>query len=126
MIRTSWMLGFVLIVFISGCKGSDPDRLRAVARKTGDKIKTLLPTEEKVEATLDSLLAADIAWRVRCRINDDRYLRPSQLNVEHLGEGKIRLFGTVTEEVFRERAVELASSTTGVTEVIDEIEVTGP
>jgi osmotically-inducible protein OsmY len=66
-----------------------------------------------------------ISTRVMDKIVDDEVLKGSNVKVEVKGNGVVALSGTVTSQQARERAVEIAKTTTGVREVQDQLTV-GP
>ena len=64
-----------------------------------------------------------LSSQVMAKIVEDETLQGSNVKVEAKGKGVVNLSGTVTSARARERAVEIAKTTTGVREVEDQIKV---
>ncbi len=81
-----------------------------------------MPSRTPFNGPLTMPGADRIELRVKGRIKADKYL--AGLPIEVIAEGNgVRLQGSVSEEALKKRAIELAESTTGVEQVIDELKV---
>ncbi len=128
MSRNRWRNGLVALALLAGgCKGGDADILTRVGRRIAQKAESL-------NAGVNSKLA--IGWhalranldevavdaRVSSRLNWDKTLAGVPIQVHATG-GRVELQGTVPSLNHRRRAVELAETTAGVTEVSDALQV---
>jgi hypothetical protein len=123
----SFAILIVLFVLLVGSRfePSDGDRLAAIGRLVGAKIRGSLPPAEKIAGPLDSLrrgLPTRIEDRVKNRLETDRNLQGISFTISADGE-TVTLRGIVPDAKARKHAVELAESTTGVEKVIDELAV---
>jgi osmotically-inducible protein OsmY len=116
---------FVLpLLLMAGCKESDGETLRKVARKTGEKLEgTARPVHVATSPLRGSFTETGLAARVETRIRNDRYLAGHRLTVRGAAEGTVAVSGTVPEPSVKTRAIDLAKSTLGVEKVIDEVKV---
>jgi hypothetical protein len=67
-----------------------------------------------------------VVARVNARLRWDKQLVNSTLDLQVLADGKTILRGLVIDESARKRAVDLASSTVGVTSVVNELKIGKP
>jgi hypothetical protein len=67
-----------------------------------------------------------VVARVNARLRWDKQLVNSTLDLQVLADGKTILRGLVIDESAKKRAVDLASSTVGVTSVVDELKIGKP
>jgi len=67
-----------------------------------------------------------VVARVNARLRWDKQLVNSTLDLQVLADGKTILRGVVIDEAAKKRAVDLASSTVGVTSVVDELKIGEP
>jgi hypothetical protein len=67
-----------------------------------------------------------VVARVNARLRWDKQLVTSTLDLQVLADGKTILRGFVNDESAKKRAVDLASSTVGVTSVVDELKIGKP
>jgi osmotically-inducible protein OsmY len=72
-----------------------------------------------------SLGDAALGSRVAARLRWDRYLAESDIRPRSQEPGVVILDGTVPDTAHRRRALELARSTLGVEQVVDELKVAG-
>jgi hypothetical protein len=124
------LIGLGLVLLGSGCQRDDTDRLARVGRKLADKADVLsAQANNKVVASFHTLRAhldeVGLDARVSARLGWDKTLAGINIQVQAT-DGRIQLTGKVPDLSVRRRAVELAESTLGVTEVIDSLEVAAP
>ncbi len=127
--RHGWRgLGFLaaVVLGLAGCNGQDTERLAKVARYLGDQLDGFaggahgqLPAWPVLQPGLDQLT---LDARVVARLSWDKGLEGSRIQVA-VHDGVIELKGTVQDLTQRRRAVDLANSTAGVTDVVDNLEV---
>jgi len=119
---------FVLpLLALAGCKPSDGETLRQVARKTGEKLQgAARPVDAATSPLRGSFSETGLAARVETRIRNDRYLAGQRFAVRGTAEGTVAVSGTVPEPSIKTRALDLAKSTLGVEKVIDEVKVKTP
>jgi hypothetical protein len=115
-----------LMLATAGCDGQDTERLANVARYLGDQLDVFvggangqLPAWPALRPGMEQF-PVDI--RVAARLSWDKGLEGSQIQVS-ARDGVIELKGTVQDLTQRRRAVDLANSTAGVTEVVNNLEV---
>jgi hypothetical protein len=124
--RRKWLLALGMVVLAAGCDGEDADRLARVGRKVNEKFHALTGgPQEKLssgwlamrsnfdDATLDTRVAVRLRW--------DKALTTASIRVNTASEGVVELKGKVTDLNQRRRAVEVAQSTAGVSEVKDSL-----
>jgi hypothetical protein len=111
-----------LVVF-GGCKGSDADVLARVFRRAGEKIEAAAGgSPGQFAGRLRSATSPyGLAERVQTRLRWDRHLDGASVEVESPSPGVVKLKGKAPDLAKKQRALELARATTGVTEVIDEL-----
>ncbi len=73
----------------------------------------------------DVLADGQVSTQIMDKIVVDPACKGSNVKVEANGEGVVTLRGSVTDQQARERAVEIAKTTTGVREVSDQMKVEG-
>jgi osmotically-inducible protein OsmY len=115
-------MAFLLIVIVAaGCSREDGERLGRVGRLAGDKVRDAAPARTPLG---DLHPEATPAGRVRARFRMDATLADQPIQVTEGPDG-IHLRGRVSKPEQAEWAVKLASETTGVTTVVNELAV-GP
>jgi osmotically-inducible protein OsmY len=114
-------------LLLAGCAGDDAEGLAHIARLSADKLEKLTGgAPHKAAASFDSMranwneLALDA--RVSLRLRWEKELQGATIHVE-AGSGIVELKGKVRDFQQRQRAVQVAQSTTGTVEVIDSLEV---
>ena len=125
--RWRWLIGLVLL--LAGCEGQDADRLAKIGTKVIDKLQgqtggatgRLPDSLQSIrgglgEFALDAKVAARVRW--------DQQLDGMPIQVVGTKPGAVKLSGTVSSFEAHQRAIQLARSTTGVTDVIDELSET--
>jgi osmotically-inducible protein OsmY len=112
---------------LAGCSNEDTEGLARVARLSAAKVEEMTGgAPNKVAASFESMranwneLALDA--RVSLRLRWEKDLQDTTIQVE-AKDGTVELKGKVTNVLQRQRAVQVAQSTTGVQEVIDSLEV---
>jgi hypothetical protein len=121
-----WLPWFAVLVFGAlGC-GQDAERLARVAHHLGDKMDLFaggadgqLPAWPMLRPGLEQL-GPDA--RVAARLSWDKGLEGSRIEVS-AHDGVIELKGTVQDLTQQRRAVDLAGSTAGVAEVVDNLQI---
>jgi hypothetical protein len=118
--------GVGVVVAAGGCNQTDRDCLTRATRRVAAQFEWLrqhAPRELEAAPLVSEPLTP--VGKVRVRIQSDRYLRPLGLRVS--GEGtSVTLAGEVPDEAYRVRAVELAQSTVGVEQVVDQLHCRPP
>jgi hypothetical protein len=120
-----WML-CGLALCCCGCKDGDVDRLSRLGGKLAQKGASLLGGGNgPLTRTLSSLRlhwgAVAVDSRVAARLSWDKNLEGLTIQVEADGT-TVKLRGKVPDPARRRRAVDLATSTSGVEKVTDEME----
>src|SRR4051794_3162146 len=107
-----------------GCKGSDGETLRKIARKTGQRLDCVARPGNEAWAPLRATRGEPpVAARVAARIRHDRFLAGYRLEVSGDGRGGVTLNGSVPDRSLKARAMDLARSTLGVESVEDQVKV---
>jgi osmotically-inducible protein OsmY len=119
------LVGLFIVLVGTQFQASDGDKLAAVARLVGAKIRAAMPPAVSFAAPVDALrkeLPTRPEEAVRARLAVDKRLLG--LNVVVLGEeGGVRLRGVVPDDKARKTIVSLAQNTVGVERVMDELAV---
>jgi osmotically-inducible protein OsmY len=122
------LIALFVVLVGSRFKSSDGDKLIAVARLTGTKLRNALPPGLNIAAPVDALrreLPTRPEDAVRNRLAADRRL--AGLDVTVTGEGgTVKLRGILPDAKTRKVALSLAENTSGVEQVVDELAVTEP
>ena len=115
----------VLFVLFAGCASQDGDILARVFRKTGEKLEAAAGGSANQYAGRLRSHASPIglADRVKTRLQWDRYLEGVQVEVESTPDGVVKVKGQVPDLAKKERVVDLARATTGVKEVVEELQL---
>ena len=107
------------VVALAGCSREDGERLARVGRLAGEKVRDAAPARTPLG---DLHPEATAAGRVRARFRTDANLADQSIQVVEAPDG-LHLRGRVSNPEQSEWAVKLASETTGVTEVVNELTV---
>ena len=110
----------VFILCIVGCSNNDQEHLARAAGKAREKIKNAGGESGRGLTTGWQSVALDA--RVSARLRWDKILSGEKIQVQANGS-VIELKGAVHDLIQRRRAVELAESTVGAEQVIDQLEV---
>ena len=119
------LIALFVVLVGSRFRASDGDKLIAVARLTGAKLRNALPPGLNIAAPMDALrreLPTRPEDAVRARLIADKRL--AGLDVTVVGDGgTVKLRGVVPDAKTRKVAVSLAENTAGVESVVDELAV---
>ncbi len=120
-------IAFVAIVggALAASRKSDAEVLTRVGRTTAAKVMAAMPEREQVAGPLAKVQFGTLTGvdeRVRVRLRTDAALDGARITVAAEG-GVVKLGGKTDTAAQRERAVQLAQTTTGVTKVDQEIAV---
>jgi osmotically-inducible protein OsmY len=119
-----WLALAVLAALASGCGRDDTARLGRVGRLTVAKLSSATGAargrlSSGLQAIRGSLSETTPESRVALRLHWDTLLAGTRIQVTSPSPGVVRLEGTYASFDQRSRAVGLAHTTEGVTEVID-------
>ena len=125
-----WMWA-ALALLVCGCGGEDVDRLGRIAAMATSKIEEAAGgSRGKLangwQAMCGALSDTTPAARVAVRIRWDKEMADAAVQVEAAGPGVVRLQGTVADAAQHSRAKELAESTQGVEQVVNELVIGKP
>jgi hypothetical protein len=121
-------LGVALLFCGVGCGDKDVEGMTRVCQKVSEKGVDLSGGKRSKAATSWQALrgcAGDsgLDSRVTIRLNWDKALVDTDIEVSVSAPGVVKLHGTVTKQTQKERALDLAKSTQGVTDVEDGLEI---
>jgi osmotically-inducible protein OsmY len=124
--RGAWLILLGSLLAAPGCSQKDAERIGLVSGKALAKAGELTANAgaqlgidlRKAQADLDEL---QLAGRIQVRLKWDRALQGAHIQVRADGDN-VTLTGQVESEPQRQRALELAQSTEGVTKVHDALE----
>jgi len=119
------LLGLFIVLVGTQFEASDGDRLAAVARIAGGKIRNAMPPAVNFAAPVDAL-RKELPTRpedgVRARLATDKRLANLSLTV--IAEGPaIKLRGVVPDDATRKLILSLAENTVGIDQVVDELAI---
>jgi osmotically-inducible protein OsmY len=119
--------GLLAALCLAGCSSEDTDGLARVASKSAARFEVMTGgAPAKLAASFDTMRAnfneMALDARVSMRLRWDKDLQKSSIQVQ-AKNGVVELKGTVVDLSQRQRAVQLARSTVGVVEVVDELVV---
>jgi hyperosmotically inducible periplasmic protein len=119
------LVGLFIVLVGTQFQASDGDRLAAVARLAGARIRAAMPPAVSFVAPVDAL-RKELPTRpddaVRARLAGDKRLVGLNVNVVAEGDA-VKLRGVVPDDAMRKLIVGLAENTVGVEQVIDELAV---
>jgi len=119
------LVGLFVVLVGTQFQASDGDKLAAVARLAGAKIRSAMPPAVNVAAPVDALrreLPVRPDEAVRARLAADKRL--INVNVTVVADGTaIRLRGVLPDARMRKIILSLAENTIGVEQVVDELAV---
>lgn len=107
-------------------KASDLDILLKAGRKAKEQVTNTLPEGRKLAGPLAAFRAGDalpIEERVRVRIQTDKAMAGADVSVASPTAGEVKLRGIVQTTAQKAKAVELATGTSGVDRVVEELAV---
>jgi osmotically-inducible protein OsmY len=122
--RGRWLACLALL--LAGCDGQDADRLAKIGRKVVDRLQAQTSNDPgRVPDSLQSIRGGlgefALDAKVSARLRWDKELEGTAIQVAALGNGTVRLTGTVPTFEAHQRAVQLAQHTSGVSKVQDEL-----
>lgn len=121
--------GLVLALALTSCGCSkDADRLARVFRKTSAKFDGVTEgLRDKLHngwgAVRSTISEASLDSRVALRLRWDSDMAGAEVQVRLTGPNAVELKGAVADLAQRRRAVELAQTTTGVENVVDNLRI---
>ena len=120
-----WSLA-ALALLVCGCGGQDVDRLGRICSMTAGKFNDMAGgSHGKLANGWDAVCGAISETtpdaRVAVRLRWDKALTNADIQVQPAGPGVIRLQGNVIDAAQQQRAGELAESTQGVEQVVNEL-----
>ena len=115
-----------LALLICGCGGQDVDRVGRICTLTTAKVEDMAGgSHGKLangwQAMCGALSDTTPEARVAVRLHWDKQLADADIQVQAAGPGVVRLQGTVADATQHQRANELAESTQGVEQVVNEL-----
>ncbi len=128
--NAKWSAFALLSLPLCGCV-EDFDHLKAIGAKLAhrtpqaDKLGKL-PWSDAARQLHSSLTKDPLSHRVSYRLQFDKDLADQSIHAELKGAGQIELTGYVDSANQRERAMEVASRTIGVVEVVNNLKVGKP
>jgi osmotically-inducible protein OsmY len=115
-----------LALLLPGCEGQDADRLARIGRKVVDRLQVQtgaapgrLP--DSLQSIRGGLGEFAVDAKVAARLRWDKDLEGTSIQVGAVGNGVVKLTGTVPNFEARRHAVHLARTTVGVNNVVDEL-----
>lgn len=119
------LVALFVVLVATRFQASDGDKLAAVARLAGAKIRNALPPAANLSAPVDALrreLPTRPEDAVKARLAADKRLAGVTVNV--VAEGAtVKLRGVVPDAKTRKVIVSLAENTAGVEKVVDELAI---
>ena len=122
--RWRWLAGAALL--LAGCDGQDADRLAKLGGKVVDRLQTQSssagrPLPDSLQSIRGGLGEFAVDAKVGARLRWDKELEGSSIQVGAVGNGVVKLTGTVPNFQARRHAVHVARGTVGVSNVVDEM-----
>jgi hypothetical protein len=119
-----------LTLLVCGCGGQDVDRLGRIGAKAAARFQDMAGGPHGKLANGWQTVCASIGdptpdARVAMRFRWDKQLAAADIRVTSPGPGMVRLEGTVADATKQQRAKELAESTQGVEQVVNDLAVGG-
>jgi hyperosmotically inducible periplasmic protein len=104
--------------------GQEKSRTEKIKEKVGSAVRS---AEEAIKGQYnrakEAVLKMEVEARVYARLHWDKALAESKIDLTAPKKGTIKLSGTVTDAKAKAKAVELATETVGVSEVVDDLTV---
>jgi hypothetical protein len=124
--RWRWLAWLALLP--AGCDGQDADRLAKIGGKVIDRLEMRatggaghLP--DSLQSIRGGIGEFAVDGKVAARLHWDKELENASIQVGALAGGSVKLTGTVPTFEARQRAAHLARTTSGVSNVVDELTV---
>ena len=113
-------------MLVCGCGGEDVDRLGRICTMATAKVEDAAGGSHGKLANGWQAMCGAISdttpeARVAVRLHWDKALADADIQVQAAGPGAVRLQGTVADAAQQQRAKELAESTQGVEQVVNEL-----
>ena len=126
--RNCRWLGAALVVLACGCGGEDVDRMGRICTMATAKVEDAAGGSHGKLANGWQAMCGAISdttpeARVAVRLRWDKQLADADIQVEAAGPGVVRLQGTVADAAQQTRANDLAESTQGVEQVVNDLAV---
>jgi osmotically-inducible protein OsmY len=126
----AWQFCGGLLIIATGCNQQDAERIVRVGQKLSVRAESLAGDQagglnKSWQSVRNSWQETTLAGRVTARLSWDKKLAEVQIQASATGS-TVELKGTVHDAEQRQRAVELAETTTGVDKVTDALEVAEP
>ena len=120
-----------LALLACGCGGEDVDRLGRICGKAAGKFQDMTggphgKLADGWQAVCGALGDTTPEARVAVRLRWDKQLAGADIQVQAAGPGAVRLQGTVADAAQQQRATELAESTQGVEQVVNDLTIGAP
>jgi hyperosmotically inducible protein len=117
-----------LAIVLCGCSNQDAEQLARIGRKAVSKMEDAAGGSRGrvvtgYQAIRGSLCDATLDSRVATRMHWEKTLEDSEIEVQLISPGTIKLLGRVPDFPQKQRAQEVAQSTVGVTQVVNELVV---
>ncbi len=113
---------WVLLLVCCGCGKGDKEKLARVGQVAAARAEGLAGKDSKIARRWNALRAdldeMALDARISARLRWDQALKDSQITVSAKG-GQVELKGSIKDLNQKQRAVDLARSTTGVENVVD-------
>ncbi|HKI35271.1 MAG TPA: BON domain-containing protein [Gemmataceae bacterium] len=115
-------------LLLAGCDGQDADRLAKIGHKVLDRLQAQTSGDPgRLPDSLQSIRGGfgefALDAKVSARLRWDKNLEGTSIQAAALGGGVVKLTGVVPTFEARQHAVHLARTTTGVSNVVDELSV---
>lgn len=114
----------VLVPLLAGCSAQDGDILAKVFQRAGEKLEAAAGgNTNQFAGRLRTTAQPSIGLveRVETRLKWDRYLDGVEVVVESNEPGVVKVKGKMPDIAKRQRVLDLARSTAGIKDVIDEL-----
>jgi hypothetical protein len=116
----------ILVTPLMAAKEEDGPILLKAGRTGWEKLRASLPERARLTGPLAALRTGEALppdERVRVRLQTDTVLATLDVQVIPGDAGQVTLRGVVPSQSHRQRAADIAKSTTGITQVTDEMAV---
>jgi osmotically-inducible protein OsmY len=114
----------ILVLLVAGCTARDGDLLGQALQRAGQKLETAAGGNANQFAgrlRTTARPSIGLAERVETRLKWDRFLDDVEVVVESPEPGVVKVKGKMPDIAKRQRVLDLARSTVGVKDVVDEL-----
>ena len=101
---------------IVGTSGVDREKARAVGAQVGER------TAAAADQTRKAITEGSLTGKIKAKMALDDHVKALDLNVDTVGT-VVTITGTVNTQTEKDRALQLARDTAGVTQVVDRVQV---